>query len=322
MKNYSITVIATALAWGSASVNAADPAYPTRAITLVVSSAASGPLDTTARIVADHLSKAWGHPVIVDNRPGANGTIGSALVAKAPADGYTLLYTTRAISMNAALYSKLPYETKAFTPIVRVLDQPNMLVVSKKFAARDVPTLMKLLRENPGKYNYASTGSGGVPHIAGETFKKATGTSIMHIPYKGAAPLMNDIIGGTIDMTFSSPGTSMAFINDGQVFPVAIASAKRSPLLPNVPTFAEFGIQGVNVDSWYGIFAPPGTPDFVVKKVHQEANRFLRTPEAARRFEALGASPAVESTETFKADFEEDLVFHRKLALELGLKVE
>jgi tripartite-type tricarboxylate transporter receptor subunit TctC len=264
-----------------------------------------------------------GKPVVIENRPGASGAVAAGILAKAPADGYTLMISTRAITINASLYQKLPFDTsKAFIPVAMVMGQPNLLVVGKDFPARTVPQLIQVLKENPEKYTFGSPGSGGIPHLAGEMFKSFTGTSILHIPYKGAAPLMTDLLGGRVDMTFSSPGTALAQINEGKVFPIAIASDKRSPLLPNIPTFAEYGIKGFNIESWYGVFAPAGTPSEVVKLLNQEINAFLRTDDAKKRISNLGATPAIISPEEFKILFDEDLTRFNKLVRQLSIGVD
>ncbi len=300
---------------------AGDAWVPNRPVRLVLVSTPAGSLDATARAVAEHLSKAWGQPVVVDNRPGANGTIAAGIVAKAPADGYTLLYSTRVISMNAALY-KLPFDTKSLVPVAMILDQPTLLVVGKQFPAHDLQGFMKLARENPGRYSFGSTGNGSVPHLAGEGFEKVSGLKLIHVPYKGGAPVMNDIIAGTINMTFGSVGSTMPQIRDGSVVPLAIAADRRAPQLPNVPTFDEAGLPGYYVNSWYGIFAPPGTPPEIVQAINEETNRYLRSPEATKKFDAMGAMPASSTPASFRKDFDGDLVMYRQMAQELNLKAE
>jgi tripartite-type tricarboxylate transporter receptor subunit TctC len=297
--------------------------FPNKPITLIVSSAPAGPLDAAGRMLSDYLSKTLGKPVVVENRPGASGAVAAGILAKAPADGYTLMISTRAITINPTLYPKLPFDTsKAFIPVAMVMEQPNLLVVGKDFPARTVPQLIKVLKENPEKYSFGSPGNGGIPHLAGEMFKSVTGTSILHIPYKGAAPLMTDLLGARVDMTFSSPGTALAQLNEGTVFPIAIASEKRSPLLPKVPTFAEYGLKGLNIDSWYGVFAPAGTPTEVVKTLNQEINNFLKTEDAKKRINGLGATPVNLSLEDFKTLFDEDLVRFSKLVRQLSIGVD
>ena len=297
--------------------------FPSKPITLIVSSAPAGPLDAAGRMLADYLSKSLGKPVVIENRPGASGAVAAGILAKSPADGYTLMISTRAITINPSLYQKLPFDTsKAFTPVAMVMGQPNLLVVGKDFPARTVPQLIQVLKDNPEKYTFGSPGSGGIPHLAGEMFKSFTGTSILHIPYKGAAPLMTDLLGGRVDMTFSSPGTALAQINEGKVFPIAIASDKRSPLLPNIPTFAEYGIKGFNIESWYGVFAPAGTPSEVVKLLNQEINAFLRTEDAKKRISNLGATPVILSPEEFKILFDDDLSRFNKLVRQLSIGVD
>jgi tripartite-type tricarboxylate transporter receptor subunit TctC len=308
-----------AIAWCNSAI---AQNFPSRPITLIVSSAPAGPLDAAGRMLADYLSKSLGKPVVIENRPGASGAVAAGILAKAPADGYTLMISTRAITINPSLY-KLPFDTsKAFMPVAMVMGQPNLLVVGKDFPARTVPQLIQVLKDNPEKYTFGSPGSGGIPHLAGEMFKSFTGTSILHIPYKGAAPLMTDLLGGRVDMTFSSPGTALAQVNEGKVFPIAIASDKRSPLLPNIPTFAEYGIKGFNIESWYGVFAPSGTPLDVVKLLNQEINAFLRTEDAKKRISNLGATPVILNPEEFKILFDDDLSRFSKLVRQLSIGVD
>ena len=315
--------IALALFCSGISVPSLAQNFPNKPLTLIVSSAPAGPLDAAGRMLSDYLSRNLGKPVVIENRPGASGAVAAGLLAKASPDGYTLMITTRAITINPSLHQKLPFDTsKAFTPIAMVMEQANLLVVGKDFPARTVPQLIKVLKENPEKYSFGSPGNGGLPHLAGEMFKSFTGTSILHIPYKGAAPLMTDLLGGRVDMTFSSPGTALAQISEGKVFPIAIASEKRSPLLPQIPTFAEFGIKGFHIDSWYGVFAPTGTPPEIVKLLNQEINNFLRTEDGKKRIGNLGATPTPQSAEDFKVLFDEDLLRFGKLVRQLAIGVD
>jgi len=297
--------------------------FPNKPMTLIVSSAPAGPLDAAGRMLSDYLSRNLGKPVVVENRPGASGAVAAGILAKSAADGYTLMISTRAITINPSLYPKLPFDSsKAFIPVAMVMEQANVLVVRKDFPAKTVPQLIKVLKDNPEKYSFGSPGNGGIPHLAGEIFKSLTGTSILHIPYKGAAPLMTDLLGGRVDMTFSSPGTVLAQLNEGTVFPIAIASEKRSPLMPKIPTFAEYGLKGFNIDSWYGVFAPAGTPAEVVKLLNQEINNFLKTEDAKKRISALGATPIILTPEDFKVLFDEDLVRFSKLVRQLSIGVD
>lgn len=321
-RSFAALAIAGAVVLHAAgTAQAAEAWVPRHPVRLVAVSTPAGSLDSTARAVAEHLSKAWGQPVLVDNRPGANGTIAAGIVAKAPADGLTLLYSTRVISMNAALY-KLPFDTTALVPVAMILNQPTLLVVGKKFAAHDLPGFLRLARETPGKYSFGSTGNGSVPHLAGESFQKVSGLKLIHVPYKGGAPVMNDIMAGTIDMTFGSVGSTISQIRDGSAVPLAIAADKRAPQLPNVPTFAEAGLPGYYVDSWYGVFAPPGTPPETVQAINAEINRYLRSPEAAKKFDGMGATPASSTPASFRKEFDGDLVMYRQMAQELNLKAE
>jgi tripartite-type tricarboxylate transporter receptor subunit TctC len=206
------------------------------------------------------------------------------MLAKAPADGHTLLMGTRSLTMNAALYTKLPYDpAKSFIPVAVASEQANALVVAPAFPARDLPEVIKLLKASPGKYTYASTGIGSIPHLSGELFQRMTGTSIVHVPYKGGAPLIVDLMSGQVDMAFVGLATVMGQIKTGKLIPIAIASDKRSPFLPNVAAAAEAGLKGYNVDTWYGILAPAKTPMEVVKKINADVNAVLSKDETNRR---------------------------------------
>lgn len=298
-------------------------AYPAKPITILVGFTAGGPVDTTTRIVGEWLSRKWGQPVIVDVRPGANGTVAASMAAKAPTDGYTLVMATRSITMNAALYTRLPYDPgKSFIPIAIAAAQPSVLVVSKEFPARNTADLLLKIKAKPGEYSYASTGNGSIPHMAGEMFQTITGTKLNHIPYKGGSSLIIDLMAGRVDMSFGSLGTVIGQIRDGNVIAIAVASDQRSPLIPNVPTFDEAGVKGFNVDTWYGLLAPAGTPPAIVTKINRDVNEALSAPVVRQKLLQAGSSVREVSPEAYLAQYNDDLQRYGKLIKDLGLQLD
>lgn len=312
---------AACLAVGLTSSAIAAQAFPDKAVTILVGFQAGGPVDSTARIVADQLSKVWGKPVIIDNRPGANGTLAAAFVAKAPADGHTLLMGTRSITMNAALYTKLPYDPKkAFVPIAIAAAQPNVLVVSKGMPQRDLKSLVAAMKQEPDKFTYASTGNGSIPHLAAEMFQKLSGTRLRHVPYKGGSALIVDLLSGRVDMSFAGLGTVIDQVKQGNVIPIAVASDKRSPLLPDVPTFAQAGLTDFNVDTWYGLLAPAGTPPQVIQKINADVNQILQKPDVQQRLAQGGSSVMTVSADSYRKQYDQDLAKYGALIRELKLQ--
>jgi tripartite-type tricarboxylate transporter receptor subunit TctC len=298
-------------------------AYPAKPVTVLVGFTAGGPVDTTTRTVGEWLSRKWGQPVIVDVRPGANGTVAASMAAKAPADGYTLVMATRSITMNAALYTRLPYDPgKSFIPIAIAAAQPSVLVVSKDFPVKSSADLLQKIKARPGQYSYASTGNGSIPHLAGEMFQAITGTKVNHIPYKGGASLIIDLMAGRVDMSFGGLGTVIGQIRDGHVVPIAVASDQRSPLIPDVPTFAEAGVKGFNVDTWYGLLAPAGTPPAIIARINADVNEALSAPEVRQKLLQAGSSVQQVSPEVYLAQYKDDLRRYGKLIKELGLQLD
>lgn len=266
-----LTLAATLCTLGHGVVMAAD--FPTRAVTLVVGYTAGGAIDQSARLLGAELAKKWGHPVIVDNKPGANGVIGSTAVAGAKPDGYTLLVTATSHNLNKFVNKNLRYDVeKSFTPVALSVEVPNILVVNASSPYQTVQQLLEAIRAKRKPFSYASQGIGGVPHLAGELFKMRTGTDILHVPYKGAAQGMTDLMGGVVDMSFPSPGSAMAYINQGKLRALAVASNQRIAQLKDVPTFAEAGVPDYTISTWHGVLAPAGTPANIVAKINSDIN--------------------------------------------------
>lgn len=275
--------------------------YPNRPVRLVVAYPPGGPLDTMARMLADKLGQSLGKPVVVDNRPGAGGVIGSDLVAKAPADGYTLLFGSTPLSIQETLTPKLPYSAlRDFTPIAKMGDGPQVLVVGNAVPARTVSELIAYAKSLDGKINYASPSSGGSNHLAGELFKLTGGFKATHIPYKGGAPALTDLIGGQVSFMFAAVATSMQHVEAGRLRALGVTSKQRIVSAPHVPTIAET-LPGFEVVSWYGVLGPPGMPPAIVSRLNGEINRIIVDPDMKKRLIALD----VEVTPDTPAQFGE-----------------
>jgi len=252
-----------------------------------------GPLDTIARLLGQKVSESVKQPVIVDNKPGAGGNIGADFVAKAPADGYTILMGAVAThAINPTLYAKIPYDAvRDFSPITQVASTPNVLVVNPSLPASSVAELIAYAKANPGKLNFGSGSTGSAGHLAGELFKSAAGVQMTHIPYKGAAPAMQDLIGGQIQLMFDNMASSLTQVRAGRVKALAVTTAKRSSLAPELPTVAEAGLAGFDISTWFGIFAPAGTPREAVARLHAEFTRALAASDVREKMLNLGAEP-------------------------------
>ncbi len=315
------------LAW-QAPAQAADP-YPNKPIRLVVPFPAGGTTDILARAVAAELSKLQGWNVVVDNRPGAGGNIGTDMVAKAAPDGYTLLMgTVGTHGINQSLYGKLPFDpVKDFSPITEVASVPNVLVVNPAFAQQNrinsVTDLIAYARANPGKLNMAASGNGPSIHLAGELFKTQTRTVMVHFPYQGSGPALTDLAGGTMQLMFDNLPSSMALIKSGKLKALAVTSAKPSPALPGVPTVAEAArLPGFEASSWFGLLAPAGTPHEIVARVQQEVARALGTPAMREKMLAQGADPVGNTPEQFAAFIRAELTKWAKVVKDSGAKVD
>lgn len=264
--------------------------YPDRPITLVVPSTTGGSTDFTARLIADPLSRALGQPIIVDNKPGASGNIGGQVVATAKPDGYTLLVAYSGYQVgNPHLFKKVPWDPiKDFTPIAFLTRAPQVIAATPNMPARDVKELIAYAKANPGKINYASSGNGSIQHIAGELFKQITNTQMTHIPYKGAGPAVQDLMGGQVDIFITTPASVIAQIKGDRLKALAVSSSSRLATLPNVLTASEQGIKNFNIDSWFALYAPAGTPPEIVQKLNSEINKILNKPEIQKKAEDSG----------------------------------
>ena len=286
----------------SAAPAQAQGAWPDKPLKLVVPYPAGGNADNTARLLATQLGQRLGQQVVVDNRPGGSGTIGAAVVAKAPADGYTLLLDATAFTVNPSLFPKLPFDAaKDFAPISLVLQVPLLMVVPANSPFQSVADVAKAARARPGHLTYASAGNGGAQHLAGELFKQGQKVAITHIPYRGGAPALTDLIGGQVDLMFSATTASGPFVKSGKLRALAISSPRRVEGWESVPTVAESGVPGFQVSEWNGLFAPAGTPRPVLERLEAETRAIVASPEMKKRFAELGVQGVGSSAQEFSA---------------------
>ena len=314
-------LVALALLWASTLALAA---YPDRPIKIIIGFPAGGPLDAHARLLADRLQQLLGQPVIIDYKAGAGGTVGAEFVTKSPPDGYTLLMAnTGTMVINPAVYTKLSYSTlKDFAPIARTAQQPLALVVNPAVPANTVQELVALAKASPGKLNYGSAGNGGISHLVPEMFKTSTGTFIVHIPYRGSAPAFTDLLGGQVQIMAESIPQAAQYVKQGKLRALAVTGRERNAALPDVPTFAEAGIKGLEVVGFYGVLAPAGTPKDVVAKLSDALRQTLETPELRTRMVQQGADPAYLSADQFAAYLAAQMPIWAKAVKDSGTKLD
>ena len=299
-------------------------AWPSKPVTVIVPFPAGGTTDIVARLTAQKLSEAWGQPVIVDNRAGAGGNIGSAMVAKAAPDGYTLLMgTVGTHAINASLYDKMPYDVvKDFAPITNVAAVPNMLVVTPSLPVNSVPELIAYAKQNPGKLNMASSGNGTSIHLSGELFKVMTGIQMEHVPYKGSAPALTDLMGGQVQVMFDNMPSAIAHVKAGKLKAIAVTTAKRSPAMPDLPTIDEAGVKGFEAASWFGLLAPAGTPKEIVAKVQADVVKAMKTTDLTEKMGQQGAAAVGNTPDEFAAYIKAELAKWEKVVKASGAKAD
>jgi len=297
--------------------------WPARPVTLIVPFAAGGTTDIIARIISQPLTDRLGQPVIVENIGGAGGTLGASNAAKSPADGYAMFLATIAHTIAPGIYRQLAYDfQKDFDPITIVAYVPNIVIVHPSVQARNIQELIAYIKANPGKVNYGSAGIGSVEHLSGELFKSTAGLDMVHVPYKGGAPMMADLIAGHIEMAIETSGSAAPHIKAGTVRALAVSTVKRSPLFPNLPTLAESGLPSYDVTTWYGLLVPKGTPANIRKKLYDTLAEILKSSQIAARLKDIGAEPGGDRPEQFTSFIRTETEKWVKVAKNAGITAE
>jgi tripartite-type tricarboxylate transporter receptor subunit TctC len=300
------------------------PAYPARPVRMVVAFPPAGATDILARIVAQRLSESFKQPVVVDNRPGAGGTIGSRLVADAPADGYTILVsTTSTHAIGPALYSKRPYDALAdFTAITEIAKSPTVLMVASTVPASSVKELIALAKAKPGQLNFGSSGIGTQFHLSGELLKILAGIDMVHVPYKGTALVYPDMFSGQISMLFDVPIVALPYIKAGRVKALGVSGKKRAPSMPSVPTVAESGVPGYDADLWFALWTPPRLPRDLAERLYADTSKLLQSPDTRQRFADLGAEPVGSTPDAFRTFLRDEIVKWEKVVKASGARAD
>ncbi len=311
------------LALALACAGAQAQGYPTRPVRVLVGFTPGGGTDIMARFLTPRLSEYLGQQFIVENRPGAGTNVATEVVAKSAPDGYTLLFTTSALAINASLYKNLKFEAlRDFAPISVLSESPNLLVAGPGLEAKDVAGLVALARANPGKLNYSTAGAGTSQHIAGELFKLRTKTDIVHVPYKGTAPSLTAVIAGEVQFSFANVPAILGHVKSGKLRALAVAASKRTALMPEVPTMKEAGVEGVEVAVWYGLLAPAGTPAEIVRALAAASIKAAHSPELEPRLVQEGAEPVGSTPEEFAKMLREDVAKYAEVVRVSGAKAE
>jgi tripartite-type tricarboxylate transporter receptor subunit TctC len=320
MKRTLVAAVAAALTLAGAAGWAQD--FPNRPIKLIVPLAAAGTGDTLARTVGEEITKELGQPVVIENKPGAGGLVGTELVANAPADGYTLLAVSPSHVINPALYAKKTYDPlKSFEPITVIANTHQVIVAHPSVPAKDLGELIAYSKKNPGKLNYGSAGTGSATHLNMELFKSMSGANIVHVPYKGSTQARNDVISGQVQLAMDGLLPVQPLIKDGRLKALGITSSKRAQSNPEIPTIGE-SVPGYASDTWYGILVPAGTPKSVITKLHAVSVNALRSPAVRERLQTLGAEPVGSTPDDFRKLLEKEQPLWAKVVKESGAKVE
>ena len=298
--------------------------YPTKPIHIIVPSAPGDGSDLTARLISDKLSAALGQPVIVDNKLGAGGVVGTEYAARQPADGYTLIMANAGShSINAALYSKLSYDpARDFTPVALVAISPNMMSVNPSLPVKSVTEFIAYAKAHPGEINYASGGNGSSAHLSAELFKTMSGINMNHVPYKGSTPALTDLIGGQVQVMIGNLPPMLPHVKAGKLRALAVTTAKRYPGLAEVPTVAESGLAGFETVAWFGLFAPAGTPKDIVNRLNREVNAIITQPDVRERLLGIGMEPSPGTPEEYGARQARDIAKWKKVVAESGAKID
>ena len=323
LKSIGWMALVTSALCGTATSGFAQTAYPTKPITLVVTYPPGGGADAMARLIAPKMGEALGQTVVVENRAGASGQIGAAAVAKANPDGYTLMLDASSFSVNPSLYPKLPYDSlKAFQPIGVVALFPNVVLVNANFPAKNIAELTAAARKAKDAVSYASSGNGSAQHLAGALFESAAKVDMIHVPYKGGGPALNDVIGGQVPLFFGNLASTLQHVQSGKLRALAVTSDKRSPILPDVPTLSESGLKGTEVYEWNAVFAPANTPEPVMKRLAAAFQQALDAPEVKARVAQLGGELQKSSPEQARAFIEQQINLWGRVVKERKITIE
>jgi tripartite-type tricarboxylate transporter receptor subunit TctC len=321
-QNFSVVVVMGAVLFAAAPGVVAQ-SYPAKPVRAVMPFPPGGAADALLRLLAPKLGEQLGQQIVADPRPGANGNIAAEIVARAPADGYTLLFGNSSLPISVTLYDKLPFDVlKDFTPISLVALTPSVLVVHPSLPVKSVKELIALAKKQPGKLNFASGGVGNTMHLAAALLNTMAGTRMVHVPYKGAGPAIVDVLAGQCDMVFVNIAPVLGYIRAGRVVPIAVTSAKRSVVLPDVPTVAESGMPGYESTTWYGFLGPAGMPKDIVAKLNSAIVAAVRTPEMRERYVSVGSEPETSTPEQFAAYLKTDIASWAKVVKASGAKAE
>ena len=317
------TLAAAALLATGMGAAVAQDGYPNKPLTMVVPFSAGGTTDILARIVGQALGQDLGQTIIIENKPGAGGNIGAQQAARAKADGYTLFMgTVGTHAINQALYKKLPYDPiKDFTPLSRVANVPNLLVVHPSRPYKTVKEMIEYGKKHPSEITFGSPGSGASPHVSGALFQSMTGVELTHVPYKGSAPAISDLLGNQIAVMFDNMPSAIQHVRSGKLIPIAVTTAKRSPELPNVPTIAEAGVPGYEATSWFGLWSVAGTPQPILDKLHASLTKVLKDPAVAKKIADQGGEVVIETPAQFDAFIKSEAAKWGKVVKESGAEV-
>jgi tripartite-type tricarboxylate transporter receptor subunit TctC len=324
MNKFELIVIAACFSlYVAAAQSQGAPAFPAKSISIIVPASPGGAIDLVARLTGQKMSEAWGKSVVIDNKSGATGTIGTDFVARAAPDGHTLALVASSHAINPSMFKKLPYDTlKSFEPVVFTHVVPLILVISPTLPAKNLKELIAYIKANPGKLTFASSGNGGAPHMSGELFKSMIGGDLMHVPYKGSTDAHPDLIKGRTAIMFDTVAAVMPHVRSGAVRAIAVTTLKRASIAPEIPTMVEAGLRGFETSTWGGVLAPAGTPKDVVAKLNAEFNRDLNLPDVHKKLTDAGIEPAGGTSQQFSDFIKSEMQKWAKVAQDAHVEPE